>query len=90
MFSVFIVPLLTANFTAYPAFGDRGTATPRKVERNPQIEATTDRGPIVELIVRCQNGTAIISYSKIERLYCSPKAVCTKQLGRTVDQACGR
>ena len=89
MFSVFAFTLLTANFTAYPSFGDRGITTPRKAERNARIEATVDRGPIVELIVRCPSGTAIISYSKIERLYCGPKHSCNKQINRVVADACG-
>ena len=88
MFSVFSLALLTADFTAYPSFGDRGIATPRKAERNARIEATIDRGPIVELIVRCPSGTAIISYSKVEKLYCSPKKSCTRQIGRVISDAC--
>jgi hypothetical protein len=89
MFSVFIAALLTANFTAYPGFGDRGIATPRKAEQSGRVEATIDRGPIVELIVRCQSGTAIISYSKVERLFCSPKHSCNRQIGRVMTEACG-
>ena len=90
MFSIVSVTLLAANFTAYPSFGDRGIATPRKAERNARIEATTDRGPIVELIVRCPTGTAIISYSKVERLYCGPTHVCNRQINRAVSDACNR
>jgi hypothetical protein len=89
MFGVFTATLLTANFTAYPGFGDRGIATPRKAERNARIEATVDRGPIVELIVRCPSGTAIISYSKVEKLYCGPKHTCNRQISRVVYEACG-
>ena len=43
----------------------------------PQIEAIVDRGPIIELIVRCPAGTAIVSYSKVERVFCSPKGSCS-------------
>jgi hypothetical protein len=89
MFGVFSLTLLTANFTAYPSFGDKGIATPRKAERNARIEATVDRGPIVELIVRCPSGTAIISYSKIEKLFCGPTHSCSTQMNRVVSQACG-
>jgi hypothetical protein len=89
MFSVLTLTLLTANFTAYPAFGDRGIAVPRKAERSGRVEVTVDRGPIVELIVRCPSGTAIISYSKIERLYCGPKHRCNRQINRVVTEACG-
>jgi hypothetical protein len=89
MFGVFSLTLLTANFTAYPSFGDKGIATPRKAERNARIEATVDRGPIVELIVRCPSGTAIISYSKIEKQFCGPTHACSTQMSRVVSQACG-
>jgi hypothetical protein len=89
MFSVLASVLLTANFTAYPGFGDRGITTPRKAERDARVEATIDRGPIVELIVRCPSGTAIISYSKVERLFCGPKQSCGRQIGRVLSQACG-
>jgi hypothetical protein len=89
MFSVIAVTFLAANFTAYPSFGDKGIATPRKAERNARVEATIDRGPIVELIVRCPSGTAIISYSKVEKLYCGPKHTCNRQITRVVNDACG-
>ncbi len=71
--------VLSANFTYYPGFNDR-TAT---------IEAYTDKGPIYELIVRCPGGTAIISYSKAEALYCAPDGVCMRSLKRVVTRACG-
>lgn len=89
MSSVAVLTLVAANFTAYPDFGDKGIATPRGVERNLRIEATIDRGPIAELIVRCPKGTAIISYSKVERLFCSPRHVCDRDLGRVVAKSCG-
>ena len=78
-----------ASYTAYPAFGDRSGVQPPAAVAQPRIEATTDRGPIVEMIVRCPKGTAIISYSKIERLYCSPKQSCNRSLGTIVARACG-
>jgi hypothetical protein len=89
MFSVFAATFLTASITAYPGFGDRGIVTPRKAQTVPRIEATVDRGPIVEMIVRCPRGTAIVSYSKIERLYCGPKQACTRSIDRVVSAACG-
>ncbi len=78
-----------ASYTAYPAFGDRSGVQPRAAVSQPRIEATTDRGPIVEMIVRCSKGTAIISYSRIERLYCSPKHACNRSLGTVLAQTCG-
>ena len=70
---------LAAIYSDYPAFLKSGGT----------IEAYTDRGPILELIVRCPEGTGIISYSKIERLYCSSKHDCFPQFQPAVDRTCG-
>jgi hypothetical protein len=69
---------LTAIYTDYPAF----------LKSAGVIEAYTDRGPIVELIVRCPTGTGIMSFSKIERLYCSSKFKCTARLQTAVADTC--
>ena len=69
---------MTAIYSDYPAFVGRGGV----------VEAYTDRGPIVELIVRCPVGTGIMSYSKIERLYCSSKAHCSSTLKSAVADTC--
>jgi hypothetical protein len=71
--------VLTSIFSDYPAFLKRGGV----------IEAYTDRGPIIELIVRCPVGTGIMSFSKIERLYCSSKWKCTTKLSDAVANTCG-
>jgi hypothetical protein len=73
---------LAASFTTYPAFGDRVQSTP------PRVEAVTDRGPILELIVRCPAGTAIVSYSKAEKVYCSPKFTCAASAAKVFTAAC--
>jgi hypothetical protein len=78
-----------ASYTAYPAFGDRAGVQPPAAVAQPRIEVTTDRGPIVEMVVRCPKGTAIISYSKVERLYCSPKLSCNRNLGTILARTCG-
>ena len=88
MSSTLLVGFLAASFTAYPAFGDKGLSS-RRVEINPRVEATIDKGPIVEMIVRCQRGTAIISYSKLERLYCGPTHGCERDAAPVVRRACG-
>ena len=54
-----------------------------------QIEAITDRGPILEMIVRCRSGSAIISYSKVERLYCDPRLVCEASREAVIRRTCG-
>ncbi|MGF1651133.1 MAG: hypothetical protein ACFCUN_11860 [Hyphomicrobiaceae bacterium] len=78
MKALMIVAALTGGFTAYPGFN----------AKNATIEAYTDRGPIYEIIVRCPVGTAIISYSKSERLYCGPTGRCRSSLQSTVQEAC--
>jgi hypothetical protein len=70
---------LAASYTDYPAFRGAGGV----------VEAWTDRGPLVELIVKCPIGTGIISYSKIERLYCSSKHGCYPRLATAFDETCG-
>ena len=69
-----------AGLTDYPAF----------VRPEARIEAVIDRGPIQELIVKCGGGTAILSFSKVERLYCDPKLRCHKNLGVVVARTCGK
>lgn len=69
---------MTAIYSDYPAF----------LKKHGVIEAYTDRGPIVEMIVRCPVGTGIMSYSKIERLYCSSKHKCSAKLQTAVANTC--
>ena len=90
MFNLLANALLAVNFTTYPALGDRPPAAPREVQATAQIEAMVDRGPIVEMILRCPSGTAIISYSKIERRYCGPAGGCDGEISRVVMRACAR
>ncbi len=69
---------LAAIYSDYPSFVKRGGV----------VEAYTDRGPIVELIVRCPAGTGIVSYSKLEKLYCSSKLDCYSGLKAAVARTC--
>lgn len=69
---------LVSVFSDYPAFLKRGGV----------IEAYTDRGTIVEMIVRCPVGTGILAYSKVEQLYCSSKHKCSPALRAAVDDTC--
>jgi hypothetical protein len=80
--------LLMAAITSYPSAGDRGLIKPPSIERAPRVEAATDRGPIIEIIVRCPAGVAILSYSKVERLYCSPSHVCHRSMAETIARSC--
>jgi hypothetical protein len=67
------------GYIDYPVFLDPSS----------RVEATIDRGPIVELIVKCGGGSAIISYSKVEKLYCTPKFKCSAGLKTVLRQTCG-
>ncbi len=71
--------LLAGTFTIYP-----GPAL-----QDDQVEAVTDRGPILEMIIRCARGTAIISYSKLERLYCDPQLACSTSRASVIGRTCG-
>lgn len=88
MLNALALALVLASYTAYPGFGDRIGVLPPSLEKHPTVEATTDRGPIVEIIVRCYSSSAIISYSKIERTYCSPTHHCTRDLAMVLSRTC--
>jgi hypothetical protein len=79
MINLSIISILSVAFTFYP---DSNYPDQR-------IEAITQIGPIYELIVRCGKGSAIISFSPIEELYCSPKGSCDPQLDVIIDRTCG-
>ncbi|HPG88289.1 MAG TPA: hypothetical protein PLD46_01440 [Hyphomicrobium sp.] len=69
---------LAALYSDYPGF----------LNRDAVVEAYTDRGAVVELIIRCPIGTGILSYSKLEGLYCSAKHRCSTTLQSAVDDTC--
>lgn len=70
--------MMVSIFSDYPGFLKKGGL----------VEAYTDRGAIVEMIVRCPVGTGIMSYSKAERLYCSSKHNCSPVLRTAVEDTC--
>ncbi|MEW5964135.1 MAG: hypothetical protein AB1749_11290 [Pseudomonadota bacterium] len=70
--------VLAATFTLYP--GKKAT--------DARVEAITDRGPIKKLIVRCPVGTAIITYSPVERLYCTPQLRCMADMETVIARTC--
>ena len=74
---------VASGFTFYPAYGDR-SAPPVY----PRLEAAIDKGPIYELIISCGNGSAILSYSKVERLFCMPYRGCTTDREHAMGRAC--
>jgi len=67
-----------ASFTTYPAFDRPGS----------RVEAVIDRGPILEMVVRCAGGTGILSFSKIDRKYCTPDQRCAAGLGTAISRLC--
>lgn len=79
MGAVLTMSLLASTFTLY-------TREPNSL---PRIEAMTDRGPILEMIVQCRAGTGIITYSKLEKLYCGPRWRCNRDLDIVLAALCG-
>ncbi len=53
-----------------------------------RIEAAHDKGLIIEMIVRCQNGAGIVVASKVDGLYCGPKHRCTSDLSLAISRVC--
>lgn len=76
---IIMTALFSGLFTTYtgPEFPDQ------------RIEAITDRGPILEMIIRCRTGTAIISYSKIDKLFCDPRLICSASKDNVINKTCG-
>ena len=89
MSNIALAGLVAVSFGTYPVYGDKigaGAVAPAQ----PYVEAAVDKGLIVELIVRCEKGTAILSYSKIENVYCGPLGGCIAKANVAVAKACGR
>lgn len=74
-----MMTLLAGTFTLYT----------REPETLPRVEAYTDRGPIVEMIVHCQSGSGIMTYSKLEKLYCGPRGRCDRDFDLVIASICG-
>ena len=80
--------LVGALFTYYPGLGDRPRDMPRMGSGAPRIEAVVDKGPLLELIVACRRGSAILSYSKVERVYCGPRKGCDASFAKVARRTC--
>lgn len=89
MQTLVVASLLASSFIFYPSAGDRIGPAPPLLPADIRIEATIDKGPIIELIVGCRRGTAILSYSKAERLFCGPRARCGPALASVARKSCG-
>ena len=54
------------------------------------IQGFLNAGAIQELIIKCGDGTAIISFSKVERRFCTPRLQCDPSLRVVVARTCGK
>lgn len=79
MFESLALLVGTTGFNDYPVF----------IKPAAQIEAVIDRGPIQEMIVKCKGGTAIVSFSKVDRKYCTPKLSCHSTFAAVMSETCG-
>ncbi len=73
-----------SNFTLYPGFTDRDAF----------VEMTTDKGLIIEIVLRCKRKgnkvkAGIMTYSKVDRMFCSSKMRCTRDAEKAADDTCG-
>lgn len=83
MLSLVQAVVLAAGFSFYPSFGDRPHP-----HVDPRVEAAIDKGPIYELIVSCGEGTAMLSYSKVEKLFCTAYSGCMAGQSLAITEAC--
>ncbi len=72
------------NFILYPGFTDRDSF----------VEMTTDKGLIIEIVLRCERKgnkvtAGIMTYSKVDRMFCSSKMRCTRDAEKAADDTCG-
>ena len=72
------------GFRTYPGF----------VDRNGTVEMVHDKGLMLELHVRCdirrgKVGAGIMTYSKVERLFCSSRHRCSRDPIRALRDTCG-
>ncbi len=72
------------DFYLYPGFSDRDAL----------VEMTADKGLMIEIVLRCSRegnkvSAGIMTYSKIERLYCSSRNYCTRDAEKAADDTCG-
>mgnify|MGYP000318276348 FL=1 len=72
------------DFNLYPGFNDRDAL----------VEMTSDKGLIIEIVLRCERQgnkvkSGIMTYSKVEDLFCSSKMRCTPDGNAAADETCG-
>jgi hypothetical protein len=71
------------EFRYYPAFTDQSWRASRS-----GIEMATDKGLVVEFVVRCPKGVGVMTYSKLENVYCSSGHQCMASLDDAIRSTC--
>ncbi len=81
---VFALPETSLPTQQYP--------TPDRSNRNitPQVETVVDRGLMLELRIRCGKTSGLVTYSKVEKTFCTPNFVCHKSLRTAAHNFCNR
>jgi hypothetical protein len=90
-FATLAASLATASLVLYPAFGDEPVTAPAAARdtRTVRIEMLRDLGPVVEMLIVCPKGAAIVTWSKPERLFCGPSHGCATTLAVVAGRVCG-
>lgn len=70
--------LLASTFTTYQVFVHPGAI----------VETLIDKGLTVEMIVKCPDGAGIITFSKVEKLYCTPDTSCHRGIRPAIRRLC--
>lgn len=78
MYGLLIATAVSTTFTVYPGF----------VAPKSQIEMVRDLGPVLEVTVRCPLGAGIMTYSKVERLFCTPDWTCYGNFRTAAEKLC--
>lgn len=82
--ALLVATAISSSFITYPGFNH-----PSNI-----IEMITDKGLVQEIVLRCgrkpngQISAGIMSYSKIERLYCSSRNNCYTNAKKAVSETC--
>ncbi len=79
MLSAFVVSAVSATFSVYPGF----------VKPKSQVEMVRDLGLVLEVTVKCPLGTGILTFSKVEKVFCAPDLVCYRDLQAAIRKTCG-
>lgn len=84
----FVATVVAAGFSA-PSVRERTIVVPPPIAEAAPVEMTVDRGSVVELTVRCRNGTAIVLYSKVDRQFCAAHGPCSPNYAEAARHGCG-